>query len=171
MQRSVVRIFAFGVVTGLVLTVLSLGGVGLIVLRGGVTVPVSRERFIDQLTTEVGIAMQSAMPKMLVQAREQMPLTVKEQVRSGLGEMSLEIANYQIRLPQAVVSRIDGYLQSTVTAAFEELLRGLETSAGVVFTEDQLRPQVAHWANSLDGKSLAVEVAPQIRLPVTIRLR
>ncbi len=170
-QRSTsgVKIFVFGLVTGLIAVTLLLGAAGLVMVRRGVTVSVDRYEVIDELTTQASTVIGSAIPEMLAQTRKRVPQIVQEQVRSGLGEMSLEIASYQVRLPAAVVTSIDGYLQSTVTAAFSELLNSLESTAVAPLTGDQLRHQVAQWVESLHGRSFPVKAA-RITVPVTIRL-
>ncbi|MGE5654459.1 MAG: hypothetical protein ACM3ZQ_09420 [Bacillota bacterium] len=165
-----VRIFAFGIVVGLLTATFLIGVAGLVLVQRGITVPISRETMINELTAQAEAALQTAIPQMLAQARGQMPQIVKEQVRSGLGEMSLEIANYQVKLPAAVVSRIDGFLQATVTSAFGELLRGLEANAGQALSHDQVRLQAVHWADGLDGKRFVVETRLRISIPVSIRL-
>lgn len=165
-----VKIFAFGVATGLIFTTLVVGIGAFILLQKGVIISLDRATMIDQLTVQAGLTLRTAIPEMLVQAREQLPRTVKERVSSGLGEMSLEIASYQIRLPPVVVNRIDDYLQSTVTAVFAELLNGLESSAYQAITDEQLRLQASKWAESLQGMRFPVEVAWRITIPVTLRL-
>lgn len=166
-----VKIFVFGLIMGLVISTLLVALVGVGFLRRGVTIPIDREYLIDELTTQASNAMQTAIPGLLAQARLQLPQTVNQQVRSGLGEMSLGIANYEVKLPAAVVSRIDSYLQSNVIIAFGTLLDGLGTAAAQAVTKDQLLTQAAAWADSLQGRRFEVEVLWGIKVPMIVMLR
>ena len=172
MAKKRIRLFIWGTLFGITLSVLFLSLGSWWVLRNGVVVHLDSQDIADTVGVQVTNYARRDLPKMIDAAKAEIPSIVKKEMEGQLSERRLEIAGFAFTLPDEFMLQLETYFQENVENSVYKLLDGLDTkqlSDDIGQTASLLVAEQMH--QQLHNETFMIPVLGPFELPVTVVVR